>query len=123
MKLFVSETLLKKMANAVSCMELPYGKAFDLFTIFNKKYIAVASASSGKDGTYWVDAYECILLKHFKGKSYSYNEHTILVNEGKQERGYTNIRFSFQKEEWVIINSKIIFYPIKGDESKQLSIF
>jgi hypothetical protein len=120
MKLFISETLLKKMANGNSCMDLPDGKAFELFTVHNKKYIVVGSSSSGKDGTYWVGAYECILLEQFKGKSLSYDENCLLVNNGTKERDSGNVRFTFRGKKWVIISKKITFYPVKDETQLQL---
>lgn len=123
MDLFISETLLNKMANGNSCMDLPEGKAFELFTFHNKIYISVASCSSGKCGVHWVNAYECVLLENFKGDRFSYQEHYLLVNAGKKERGYENVKFSFKGREWVIVNSQVSFFPTKEDKPIQLSFF
>lgn len=121
MKQYLSESLLQEMSSGNSCMDLPENKAFALFTIASKKYIVVASGSNGAIGTLWVDAYECISSLRFFGKTQTYNQHRELVEQGKKEREYTNVCFSFKGEDYVIINRKITFHPVKAQS--QLTIF
>lgn len=121
MDLFITETLLNDMRDGNSCMDLPEGKAFALFTVNSKKYIVVASCSSGANGTEWVLACECVPLIHFKGQSLTYNEHRKLVDNNERERGYKNVIFSFKNQEWVILSDSISFYPVR--EETQLTLF
>lgn len=121
MKNYLSESLLEEMSNGNSCMDLPENKAFALFTISSKKYIVVASGSSGASGTLWVDAYECIHSIRFFGKKQTYQEHSELVQQGQKERELTNVAFSFKGEDYIIINRKVTFYPVKAQT--QLTIF
>lgn len=121
MAFLVSHFLLKKMLDGNSCSELPFGKATEIFTYFNKKYIVVGSVSSGYKGVVSVQAYECISLKTYSGKAVTYDEHRIEVMNEISERGYSNIKFKYKNVNWVIIGNSIEFLPVQ--ENKQLNLF
>lgn len=125
MKIHVSVQKFEELDKGCSIGSLTRNKATSIIRIGKKHYISHSAMAKPGRKHNWslIWANECVHISQHKGESYTHDERTSLILEGREDlRGYVNQVVEYNGEKYVMIGEKIEFLPMEEEEI-QTSLF
>ncbi len=124
MEIFVPRPILNHYCKVNSVQQLSENKAKEIIIHNNIKYVITSYASSGAKGFLRCSAKKVVFLDEYKGdlKPLPHDLCHIEVSEGKRERGYNGLLFSYEGNQFVTISGKSITF-LPTEQGTQLELF
>lgn len=128
----VDRPILDHYGSLVSCSQIMEGKVPEnhLQQIRGKRMLITGSASSGKDGYYYVNAMEVVPYIEYMKQEYQdrgkklnpekYGAHFTLVSNGLRERSYNGLLTRIGKIPYVMVGPEYRIEPVETGIQTQL---